>query len=143
MKHKLLALSAVALLFLSGCTSAASPQTTVTVTADAAPAKTTAPAPKEDTSTELSTGEKFDLYLTVGGVPSWMIEDRESRAILVDQAQTVCGYIDDGDSPDDILWIITLASSASDVDQYIIDAFLAASVAATYTYCPEHEGFWD
>ena len=68
---------------------------------------------------------------------------REALDILIDQAKTTCGYIDDGDSKSDIIWIITLAAEQSNSSQEIVDAFLAASVAATFVYCPEYQGFWD
>jgi hypothetical protein len=143
MKLKALALPTVALLFLTGCSTAPSPQATVTVTAEAAPTTTSTSAPSEGTSSSLSLDEQFDLYMIVAGTPDWMLEDRESRSILVDQAKTVCSYIADGDSPEDIIWILTLASESSGASTVVTDAFLAASVAATFTYCPQYEGFWE
>ena len=136
MKLKFAAIAAAALLTLSACAGNATPQETVTVTA------------QPDSGSSNSGGssssktEDFIMYMGVAGIPSYMLEG-EALDILIDQAKTTCGYIDDGDSKEDILWIITLAADQSGSSQEIIDAFLAASVAATYVYCPEYQGFWE
>ena len=137
MKTKLALLSAVALLFLSACSGSATPQETVTITAQ--------PESNNSSSNSGSSSNKkadFIMYMGVAGVPDYMLQG-EALAILIDQAQTTCGYIDDGDSKEDILWMLTLAHESSNTDQEVLDAFLAASVAATFVYCPEYQGFWD
>ena len=134
MKTKLALLSAVALLFLSACTSSATPQATVTVTAQ--------PDSGNSSSSSVNKTDEFIMYMGVAGVPDYMLTG-EALDILIDQAKTTCGYIDDGDSKSDIIWIITLAAEQSNSSQEIVDAFLAASVAATFVYCPEYQGFWD
>jgi hypothetical protein len=116
---------------------------TETVTVEASPSKSpTQESNSGASSSSASVEDEFIMYMTVVDTPSWMLEG-EALDILVNQAKTVCGYIGDGDSKEDILWIITLAAEQSDSSQEIIDAFLAAAVAGTYTYCPQYEGFWD
>lgn len=140
--NKLLLLGVVGALTLTGCTATpTAPQATVTVTAEAQPTKAATSAPKQ-TQSSSSVEEEFIMYMMIAGTPDWLLEG-EALDILVDQAQTVCGYIADGDSKEDIVWMLTIASEASDASPTITDAFLAATVAATYTYCPQYEGFWD
>lgn len=135
---KLLALSLAGVLTLAGCAaSPAASQPTITVTADAPTQKATT-APKPPTNTE----DTFIFLMESVGTPSYMLYG-DALDILIDQARTTCGYIADGDTKEDITWIITVAASQSGVSDEIVDAFLAASVAATYSYCPQYEGFWD
>ena len=134
MKTKLALLSAVALLFLSACSGSATPQETVTITAQ--------PDSGSSSSSSSSKTEDFIMYMGVAGIPDYLLTG-EALDILIDQAKTTCGYIDDGDSKEDILWMLTVAHESSGADQEILDAFLAASVAATFVYCPEYQGFWD
>jgi hypothetical protein len=116
---------------------------TETVTVEASPSKSpTQESNSGGSSSSASVEDEFIMYMTVVDTPSWMLEG-EALDILVTQAKTVCGYIGDGDSKSDIIWIITLAAEQSNSSQEIIDAFLAAAVAGTYTYCPQYEGFWD
>jgi hypothetical protein len=124
---------------INGDSDTTASQPTVTVTAEAETETKETSKPAQPPS---SVEDDFIMYMTVVGTPSWMLEG-EALDILVDQAQTVCGYIGDGDSKSDIIWIITLAAEQSNSSQEIIDAFLAAAVAGTYTYCPQYEGFWD
>ena len=134
MKLKFAAIAAAALLTLSACAGNATPQETVTVTAQ--------PDSGNSSSSSSSKTEDFIMYMGVAGIPDYMLQG-EALSILIDQAKTVCGYIDDGDSKEDILWMLTLAHESSGTDQEVLDAFLAASVAATFVYCPEYQGFWD
>ena len=133
---KLLILGAVAVLTLTGC-SVSAPAPTVTVTAEPDSGSSSG-----GSSSSSSKTEDFIMYMGVAGIPSYMLEG-EALSILIDQAKTTCGYIDDGDSKDDIIWMLTLAHDASGTDQAVMDAFIAASVAATYVYCPEYAGFWE
>ena len=134
MKLKLAALTAAALLTLTACAGGATPQETVTITAQ--------PESNNSSSSSTSKTEDFIMYMGVAGIPDYMLQG-EALDILIDQAKTICGYIDDGDSKEDILWMLTLAHESSGTDQAVMDAFLAASVAATYVYCPEYQGFWE
>ena len=134
MKLKFAAIAAAALLTLSACAGNATPQETVTVTAQ--------PDSGNSSSSSSSKTEDFIMYMGVVGIPDYMLQG-EALSILIDQAKTVCSYIDDGDSKEDILWMLTLAHESSGTDQEVLDAFLAASVAATFVYCPEYQGFWD
>jgi hypothetical protein len=133
---KLIAIAAIGLLTLAGCAaSEPAPTVTATVTESAAPSN-------NSSSSSMSNEDTFVYLMESVGTPSYLLYG-ESLDILIGQAKDVCGYIDDGDSPEDIVWIITLAAESSNASDEIVDAFLAASVAGTYTYCPQHEGFWD
>ena len=126
-------------LVLSGCTTTEpAPAVTVTETATSAPSTNNS----NNSSSSTNVRDEFVMYLGVVDTPSYMLYG-ESLDILIGQAKDVCSYIAEGDSPDDILWIITLAAESSNADDEIVNAFVAASVAATYTYCPQYEGFWD
>jgi hypothetical protein len=136
---KILAIAAIGLLTLAGCTvSEPAPTVTATVT------ETTKPSTSNNnsSSSSLSTEEEFIVLMSAVGTPSWMLEG-EALDILVGQAKDVCGYISQGDSKDDITWVMVLAADQSNASDEVVDAFLAAAVAGTYTYCPQHEGFWD
>lgn len=135
---KLIALGAAAALALAGCSSVPAPAVTVTETKTASSNSSSS----NSSSSTLSVEEEFVFLMMSVGTPSWMLEG-DALDILISQAKDVCGYIADGDSPDDIVWVMTLAASQSDVSDEIVDAFLAAAVAGTYTYCPQYEGFWD
>lgn len=132
---KLLILGAVAALTLTGCT-VSEPAPTVTVTAEPDSGSSSGG------SSSSSTVDDFIMYMGVAGTPSYMLEG-EALDILVTHAKDVCSYIDEGQTKEDIIWTMTVGAEASGADQAVIDAFLAASVAATYTYCPEYEGFWE
>lgn len=132
---KLLILGAVAVLTLTGC-SVSAPAPTVTVTAEPDSGSSSGG------SSSSSTVDDFIMYMGVAGIPSYMLEG-EALDILVTHAKDVCSYIDEGQTKEDIIWTMTVGADASGADQEVIDAFLAASVAATYTYCPEYEGFWE
>ena len=138
MKKLLIGTALTAVLVLAGCAPTQEPAPTVTVTQTA---KAPAPAQNNSSST-INVEDKFVLYMGAVGIPGYMLKG-EALDILINQARTVCGYIADGDSKEDITWMITLASSQSGVSDDIVTAFLAASVAGTYTYCPQYEGFWD
>lgn len=124
-------------LVLTGCTTA-EPAPAVTVTETAKPA----PSTNNGSSSSMSVRDEFVMYMGVAGIPNYMVSG-EALDILVDHAQDVCGYIADGDSQEDILWILTIAAESSNSSDDIVEAFVAASVAATYTYCPQYQGFWD
>lgn len=132
---KIVALAAIALFALTGCAStSATPSVTETVYV----------SPDDNSGNSYSSIEaEFEMYMGAVGTPQWMLDDPEIMAILIDQANNTCGYIDDGQSKDDIVWMLTLASESSNPDQVVMDAMLAATVAATYTYCPEYEGFFE
>jgi hypothetical protein len=123
-------------LTLSGCTSPSTPTVTVTETVTAQPSQGT------NNSSNASLESEFITLMKAVGTPSYLLEG-EALDILISQARDVCGYISDGDSVEDIVWIITLASAESGASDTVIDAFLAASVAGTYTYCPQYEGFFE
>lgn len=138
MKYKFIALSAVALLALSGCSSTpAAPQATVTVTAEAEPQNTVTSKPKSNTT---SVKEDFVSRMDYLGVESWMLTG-EALGLLIDMAHTTCEAIDNGSTADDITWMMTVAGQ--DSSEEVMYASLAAAVVATYTYCPEYEGFFD
>ena len=131
--NKAILIGAVAsLLVLTGCaTTEPTPTVTVTETAKAS-----------TTQSKSSVREDFVFYMSAIETPSYLLRG-DSLDILVGQAQDVCSYIAGGSSSEDILWILTLADAASNTSDEVVDAFLDASVVATYTYCPEYEGFWD
>lgn len=120
---------------------------TETVTVEASPSPTQEDHSDHDheednSSSSMTVEEEFIMYMGVAGTPSWMLEG-DALDILVEQAENVCTYIRQGDSAEDILWMLTVASSESGANDTVVDAFLAASVAATYSYCPQYQGFWD
>lgn len=123
-------------LVLSGCTTTpeATPTVTQTVTADPSPSSNTS-LPAQGTQSD------FIFLMESVGTPSYFLEG-EALDILIGQARSVCGLIDDGMSRDDIVWAVTLAASESGATDDVVDAFLAASVAGTYVYCPQHENFF-
>lgn len=88
------------------------------------------------------TDDEMFRYLLETDLPSWMLEG-EAFEILKDQALTTCEYIRQGDSAEDILWILTMAQEGTDVSQEVEDAFLSATVASTFTYCSEYDGFFE
>lgn len=131
---KTFVIGAAALLTLTGCVAGTSqPGPTVTVTERAA-------QPSQPTQTNVR--EDFIYYMESVGTPKWMLSG-ESLEILIGQAKNVCEYIDDGDSKDDIIWYITSAQVSSNASEQVVDAIIAASVAATYTYCPQYKGFFN
>ena len=132
--NKLVALLAVGVLTLTGCT-ATTPAPAVTETVTVQP-------DDNGGSSSTSVRDDFKMYLAVGGVPQYMIDDPGIVDALIGQAQSVCSHIDAGQSKEEITWALTTAAS-SESDQDVVTAFLAASVAATYTYCPEYEGFFE
>tara|TARA_R110000782_G_scaffold155051_6_gene247350 strand:- start:199 stop:654 length:456 start_codon:yes stop_codon:yes gene_type:complete len=127
-----------ALLVLTGCaTTEPTPTVTVTETATAVPAET-----KSSTKSRSSVEDDFIMYMELADLPSYYYED-SLLEFLINQANTTCGFIDDGYDADTIVALISVAASTTGASDDSTLAFLAASVAATYTYCPEHAGFWD
>ena len=126
---------AIAALALVGCTSAVEPEPTV--------AQIVAPEVESDSSTSTtSADDMFLLMMSVTDTPSYFLEGDLLYA-LQEQAIDTCGYIDSGMDSDDITLALVLAFADSDADQEVEDAFLAATVASVYSYCTEHQGFWD
>jgi hypothetical protein len=135
---KKITIGVAALFLLTGCvadTPSSQPAPTVTVTERAEGSGGSA------SSSSNNVRDDFVMYMQAGGVASWMLKG-DALEVLIDQARNTCRYIDDGDSQEDIIWMITMAQMSSNADQEIVDAIIAASVAATYTYCPQHRGFW-
>lgn len=130
--NKLLVIGGLATLALAGC-AAPAPANTVTVTATPAPLV-------EETATSTTPREDLEFYLIYLGAPSWALTP-DSLDILVDVANDTCDAIDSGMSQEEIAYTAALAGEGADQD--VIDVFLMATVAATYTYCPEHEGFFE
>lgn len=123
----------VGVLGLSGCSASSQPQPTVTVTAEAAqPQQTTKTTQRDD----------FLMYMEAAEVEDYLLSD-SGLDILIDQAKDVCGYIREGQTSEDITYLLTIANAISDTDPDIFDAFVAASVASVYVYCPEYITFWD
>jgi hypothetical protein len=136
--QKLLILGLTGLLVLTGCaTTEPTPTVTVTETATAVPAET-----KSSTKSRSSAEDDFVMYMGLADLPSYYLEDALLE-LLISQANTACGLIDDGYDADTIVALISVAASRTGASDDSTLAFLAASVAATYTYCPEHAGFWD
>jgi hypothetical protein len=136
--QKLLILGLTGLLVLTGCaTTEPTPTVTVTETATAVPAETKSP-----TQSRSSLEDDFMYYMSIADLPSYYLE-QPIFDILIEQAHTTCGFIDEGYDADTILALISIAASSTGAGEESTLAFLAASVAATYTYCPEYEGFWD
>lgn len=129
-------LAAIALT-LTGCTTTASePAATITVTA-----QPTKESSSSGGSSSVSKDDTFMLMMVAAGTPSWLLEG-ETLTILEDQAKNTCEYIRDGMTKEEITLALFLVLDGS-ADQVVEDAFLAATVASTYSYCPEYEGFWD
>jgi PBP1b-binding outer membrane lipoprotein LpoB len=138
MKKIIIASALAGILVLAGCSTATEPVATVTETVTAQPSKSSS----SNSSSSMSVEEEFILLMSAVGTPSWMLEG-EALDILIGQAKDVCSYISQGDSKEDITWIMVLAADQSNASEEVVDAFLGAAVAGTYTYCPQHEGFWD
>jgi hypothetical protein len=135
---KQITIGVAALFLLTGCVSgtpSSQPAPTVTITERAESSG------GGSSSTSSNVRDEFVVYLKAAGVSSWMLKG-DALDILIDQARNTCRYIDEGDTQDDIIWMITVAQLSSDADQEVVDAIIAASVAPTYTYCPQHRGFW-
>lgn len=136
--NKLMLLGMAGVLALAGCSSTtAAPQATVTVTAESQPKNTVTSKPKSNTT---SVRDDFVVRMAYLGVEDWMLEG-EALSLLIDMANTTCEAIDEGSTPDDITWMMTVAGQ--DSSEEVMFASLAAAVTATYTYCPEYEGFFN
>lgn len=125
---KTLIIAASTLLVLTGCASTAP---TVTITAQ--------PVPETTQPVAASPRDQLRDSMIVLGAPEWALTE-SSMDILVTVAQDTCDAIDSGMSADDIAWTAALAAEGQ--DQEVIDVFLMATVASTFTYCPEYEGFF-
>ena len=136
---KLSIISVSAVIALSGCTQAE----LAPVAEEPVVAQAVEVAQPVEESRPLSLDEEFAVYLAVAGVSDLFLQG-EAFEILVGQANETCNFIDYGDSPETIMSYLEIAIEITDeTNQEVVDALVAASVAGTYTYCPEHEGFWD
>lgn len=126
---KTMVIAATTLLVLTGCATTAP---TVTVTAQ--------PVPSTEAPVVSNPREELYSSLVALGAPSWALTS-DSMDILVGVAQDTCDAIDSGMSVEDIAMTAVLASEGA--DQEVVDVFLMATVAATYTYCPEYQGFFE
>ena len=129
-------LAAIALT-LTGCTTTAEPAPTVTQTVTAAPKATQ----ESNSSSSLSKDDMFELMMISVGTPSYFLEG-ELLYLLQDVAKDTCGYIADGMSSSDIIFALSLILDGT-ADPEVEDAFMAATVASVYSYCPQYDGFWD
>jgi hypothetical protein len=130
---KVIALSAVALLTLTGCAMGTPTVTeTVYVTPDS-----------NSSSSSSSVETEFKMYMEAVGTPTWMLNDRDMLDILINQAKDTCGYIKDGQTKDDIVSALTIAAYSTGADDVVVDAMVAATVASTYTYCSQYQGFFN
>ena len=133
---------AVAALALTGCTNATELEPVQAATPEP---DIVAPTPEPETnnsSSELTEDVMFELMMRAVDTPEYFLEG-ELLELLQDQAKDTCGYIDEGMDADEITLALVLALDGSDADQEVEDAFLSATVASTYSYCPEYDGFWD
>jgi hypothetical protein len=140
-------------LALAGCTTAVEPAPEVAQTlAPEMEAPAPSPAPElEVTAPELENSYSessdpadvmFMIMMEAVDTPSYFLEG-DTLYILQDQAKSTCKYIREGMSKDDVVLALTLAIGGSDAGEEVTDAFMAATVASVYSYCPEHKGFWD
>lgn len=136
---------AVAALALTGCTTVVEPEPTVNETVTPEPeivVPEPEPAPDTSSSSLSSEDAMFDLMMRAVDTPNYLLEG-ETLRLLQDQAKDTCDYIDQGMNSDEITLALLLALDGSDADEDVKDAFMAATVASTYSYCTEYEGFWD
>jgi hypothetical protein len=125
---------AVIALALTGCVATSEPAPTV--------AQTVTSETESSSSTSLTPDELFIVMMKSVDTPSYFLKG-ELLVVLQDQAKSTCGYIREGTSKEDILSSLMLAIQLSDADQEVLDAFMAATAAAVYSYCPEYKGFWN
>jgi hypothetical protein len=116
-------------LALAGCTAVTEPPVSQATTS----------APQSSAS---SADYTFLSMLQVADIPSYFLEGDLLYA-LQEQAIITCGYIDGGMTSDSIILALAIAFEDSGADQDVKDAMLAATVASTYSYCPQYENFWD
>jgi hypothetical protein len=129
-------------LALAGCTTPVEPSPEVIQTVAPEPA---APAPElgNDYSDSPDTADvMFMIMMEAVDTPSYFLEG-DGLHILQDQAKSTCKHIREGMSKDNIILALTLAIGGSDSAEEVTDAFMAATVASVYSYCPEYKGFWD
>jgi hypothetical protein len=84
----------------------------------------------------------FMTMMEAVDTPKYFLEG-DTLYILQDQAKSTCNYIREGMSKDDVIRALTLAIGGSDAGEEVKDAFMAATVASVYSYCPEYKGFWN
>jgi PBP1b-binding outer membrane lipoprotein LpoB len=140
---------AVAALALTGCVTATEPEPVVAQTVTPEPQVVTpepevvTPEPESNkTDSSASADYMFVSMMKAVDTPSYFLEG-ELLYLLQDQAKDTCGYIDEGMTSEEITLALVLAFDGSDSDQEVQDAFLSATVASVYSYCPEYQGFWE
>lgn len=136
---KKIAIALTSLVLLAGCATT-QPQVTVTETVTAKPQQSSSSSGSNNSSNSMSEDETFEVMMLVVGTPSWFLEG-EALDILQRHAKDTCGYIRSGMTKEEITYVLVAGTAGG--DEEIVDAMLAASVAATYSYCTEYEGFWD
>ena len=133
---------AVVALALTGCTTTVEPAPSETQTMVPAP-QIVIPEPESNDSGSISSADAmFIVMMEAVDTPSYFLEGDLLYA-LQEQAINTCEYINQGMSSDDITLALVLAFADSDADEEVEDAFLAATVASVYSYCPQHGGFWE
>ena len=133
---------ATAALVLAGCTTTVEPEPIVAQTVTPEP-QIVIPEPESNYSESLAPGDAmFIVMMEAVDTPSYFLEGDLLYA-LQEQAINTCDYINAGMSSDDITLALVLAFADSDADEEVEDAFLAATVASVYSYCPQHQGFWE
>jgi hypothetical protein len=130
---KAIAVAAISVIALTGCaTTVPGPTETVYIEPDN----------NSSNNSSTDTRSEFILYMSVIGTPAWILNDDDMVDILVNQAKNTCGFIKDGMSKDDIIMALSVAAYESGADDVVIEAIVGASVASTYSYCPQYEGFF-
>lgn len=129
---------AVVTLALTGCATAVEPEPTVTQSATPAPQAVT-PEPQ---SSALSEDAMFLMMMEAVDTPGYFLEG-ELLETLQDQAKSTCDFIDQGMTADDITLALITTVNGSDSTEDVKNAFMAATIASVYSYCPEYDNFWD
>ena len=133
---------AIAALALTGCTTNAEPEPSVFQNV-APESQVVIPEPEVNDSGSISNADTmFILMMGAVDTPSYFLEG-DLLYSLQEQAITTCGYIDQGMTSDQITDVLIQVILESDADQEVKDAFMAATVASVYSYCPEYQGFWE
>jgi hypothetical protein len=132
---------AVVALALTGCTTTeAAPSVFQNVEPES---QVVVPEPESNDSSSISNADDmFVIMMEAVDTPSYFLEG-DLLYTLQEQAVTTCGYIDQGMTSEQVTNILIEVILGSDADQEVKDAFMAATIASVYSYCPEYQGFWE
>jgi hypothetical protein len=129
---------AVIALALTGCTTTVEPAATV-----APSPQIVTPEPETNSFNPSESADYMFVYMMEAvDTPSYFLKGDLLDA-LQEQAISTCGYIAQGMTSDEITVALVQAIVGSDANQEVKDAFMAATVASVYSYCPQYKGFWE